>query len=233
VYEAAETVAAVDRAQMRLFLWLVGVGRTKFKGSMRPLAVGMVDVDAEHAFEVVSVEDQQPVEALRTDCSDEALRNCVSPSALGQASSRSGCLRCGRPRRRAAVLTVAVADQEADALLREVEAKVARLLGYLGAAGITRAAGKPDASAAVGDEEQRVVAAHEHALDGEEIAGDDARRLHVEEFAPARSRAPWRRVESRPSQKTADACRRDPEAELGQLAADPPVAPARILARDL
>src|SRR6266508_6000208 len=71
----------------------------------------------------------------------------------------------------AAVLTVAVADQEADALLREVEAEVARLLGYPGAAGITRAAGKPDASAAVCDEEQRVVAAQEHALDGEEIAG--------------------------------------------------------------
>src|SRR6266487_1567818 len=197
---------------------------------MRPLAVVMVDVDAEHAFEVASVEDQQPVEALRTDCSDAALRDRVrlrrsdrrlhDPDAFAAEDLVEG----------AAVLTVAVADQEADALLREVEAEVARLLGYPGATGITRAAGKPDASAAVGDEEQRVVAAQEHALDGEEIAGDDARRLHVKEFAPARSRAPWRRVESRPSQKTADACRRDPEAELGQLAADPPVTPARILA---
>jgi hypothetical protein len=148
---AAETVAAVDRAHMRFFLRLVRVGRTKFKGTMRPLAVVMVDVDAEYAFEVASVEDQQPVEALRTDCSDEALRNCVrlrrsdrrlhDPDAFAAEDLVEG----------AAVLTVAVADQEADALLREVEAKVARLLGNPSAAGIARAAGKPDASAAVGD----------------------------------------------------------------------------------
>ena len=34
VDEAAETVAAVDRAHTRSFLWLVRVGRTKFKGRM-------------------------------------------------------------------------------------------------------------------------------------------------------------------------------------------------------
>jgi len=65
VEKATETVAAVDRAHMRFFLWLVGGGRAKFKGTMRPLAVVMVDVGAEHAFEVASVEDQQPVEAVR------------------------------------------------------------------------------------------------------------------------------------------------------------------------
>ena len=54
VDEAAETVAAVDRAHMRFFLWPVRVGRTKFKGTMRPLSVVMVDPDAEHAFEVAS-----------------------------------------------------------------------------------------------------------------------------------------------------------------------------------
>jgi hypothetical protein len=64
----------------------------------------------------------------------------------------------------AAVLAVAVADEEADALFGEVKTEVARLLGYPGAAGIPRAAGKPDAPAAVADEEQRVVAAQEHAL---------------------------------------------------------------------
>jgi hypothetical protein len=31
VDKATETVAAVDRAHMRFFLWLVGVGRAKFK----------------------------------------------------------------------------------------------------------------------------------------------------------------------------------------------------------
>ncbi len=40
---------------------------------MRPLAVVVVDVDAEHAFEVTAVEDQQPVETLGTYGPDEAL----------------------------------------------------------------------------------------------------------------------------------------------------------------
>ncbi len=40
---------------------------------MRPFAVVVVDVDAEHAFEVSAVEDQQPVETLGTHGSDEAL----------------------------------------------------------------------------------------------------------------------------------------------------------------
>jgi hypothetical protein len=38
-----------------------------------PLTVVVVDVDAQHSFEVAAVEDQQPVEALGTDGADEAL----------------------------------------------------------------------------------------------------------------------------------------------------------------
>ena len=130
VDEATEAVAAVDLAHMRSCLWRVGVGWAKFKGTMRPLAVVMVDVDAEHAFEVASIEDQQPVEALRTDCSDEALRDRVGlrrsdgrlhdPDAFAAENLVEG----------AAVLAVAVADEEADALLGEVKTEVARLLGY-------------------------------------------------------------------------------------------------------
>jgi hypothetical protein len=39
--------------------------------------VVVVDVDAEHAFEVAAVEDQQPVETLGTHSADEAFRDCV------------------------------------------------------------------------------------------------------------------------------------------------------------
>jgi hypothetical protein len=69
----------------------------------------------------------------------------------------------------------------------KVEAEVARLLGDPGAGGVGRAAGQPDASDFVRDEEQDVVAAQEHALDGEEVAGHDARRLGAQELAPART----------------------------------------------
>ena len=54
---------------------------------MRPLGVVVVDVDVEHAFEVATVEDQQPVEALGADCSDETFGDCVR---LGRPD---GCLK--------------------------------------------------------------------------------------------------------------------------------------------
>jgi hypothetical protein len=44
---------------------------------MRPLAVVVVDVDAEHVFEVTPVEDQQPVQGFGAHRSDEALRHRV------------------------------------------------------------------------------------------------------------------------------------------------------------
>src|SRR3954452_20638761 len=102
-------------------------------------------------------ERQQPVQTLGAHGSDEALGEPV---------------RLRRPRRRlhdpdaliteelvegSAVLAVAIADQEADALLREIEAHVARVLRDPGAGRLGRAAGEPDAPAAVGDEEQGVV----------------------------------------------------------------------------
>src|SRR5512132_3874772 len=52
----------------------------------------------------------------------------------------------------------------------------------LRAGGVSRAADEPDASAFVRDQEQHVVAAQKHALDGEDVAGDDAGRLGAEEL---------------------------------------------------
>src|SRR6266511_332485 len=82
------------------------------------------------------------------------------------------------------------------------------------------------------DEEQHVVTTQKHRLDDEEITGDDARCLRPQELAPTRPCAPRRRLQPPSGEKAADARRRDAEAELGQLAADPPMAPARILARE-
>ena len=105
----------------------------------------------------------------------------------------------------AAVLAVAVPDQEADTIVGEVEAEVARLLSHPGAVRVSGAAGKPDAPVAVGDEEQRVVAAQKHALDREEIARYDARRLRSQELAPARAGAPRRWLQPRVGEQPPDA----------------------------
>lgn len=56
--------------------------------------------------------------------------------------------------------------------------------------------------------------------------------LGLEELAPARARLSRRGIQPGPGEQTADAGRRDVQAELGQLTADPPMAPARILARE-
>jgi hypothetical protein len=59
----------------------------------------------------------------------------------------------------AGVLAVAVADQEAHALIRQIQPDVARLLGHPRAGGVRRAAGEPDAAACMRDEEEHVVPA--------------------------------------------------------------------------
>src|SRR6266516_686213 len=137
----------------------------------------MVDVDAKHALEVTAVEEQQQVQTLGTYGPDKTLRDRVCLRRPHGSLQCPDAFAAEDLVEAAAVFAVAVADQEADALLGEVEAEVARLLGHPGAGGVSGAAGEPDAAAAVGDEEQRVVAAQEHALDREEIARDDARSL--------------------------------------------------------
>jgi hypothetical protein len=132
----------------------------------------MVDVDAEDVVEMAAVEDQKPVETLGADRFYEAFCDRV-------------CL--GRPRRRlhdpdtfgaedlverAAVLAVAVADQEARPLEQSGEAEVRGLLRNPLAVGVCRAAREPDPAGGVFDEEQYVVAAQEQRLDGQEVARD-------------------------------------------------------------
>ncbi len=91
---------------------------------MRPLAVVMVDVDPEHAFEVSAIEDQQPVETLSAHSPDEALRDRVrlrcphgclhGPDAFAVEDLVEG----------GAELAVAVPDQDADTLVREVRPRL-------------------------------------------------------------------------------------------------------------
>jgi hypothetical protein len=89
----------------------------------------VVDVDVEHAFEVTAVEDQQPVETLGTYGPDEALGDRVGFRRSHRRPHDPGALATEDFVEGAAVLAVAVADQEPDALLGEVEAEVTRLLG--------------------------------------------------------------------------------------------------------
>jgi hypothetical protein len=127
VDETAEPVAATDLADGWLRFWRLLLRWLELEGAVRPLAVVVVDVDSQHAFEVTAVQDQQPVKTLGAHGPDETFGDRV---------------RLRRPERRlhdadafaardlvggAAVLAVAVMNQESDALVEEVETEVARL----------------------------------------------------------------------------------------------------------
>jgi hypothetical protein len=81
-------------------------------------------------------------------------------------------------------LCISVVDQEPCPFEQSGEAEVARLLNDLGAGRVGGAASEVDATAPELDEEEHVVAAQCHRLDGKEIARQHARRLLRQEFAP-------------------------------------------------
>jgi hypothetical protein len=79
----------------------------------------MVDIDAEHAFEMTAVEDQQPIETLGTHSADEALRDRVRPRRPHRRLHNPDALAAEHLVEGTAVFAVPVTDQEPDALTRE------------------------------------------------------------------------------------------------------------------
>jgi hypothetical protein len=115
VDEAAEPVMAADYAFG--FSSLVRLGRLELKRAMWPLAVVVVEVDAQYALEMAAIQDKQPVKTLGAHGPDEAFRDRVrlrrpkrrlhDPDALAAEDLVEG----------SAVLAVAITNQEADAML--------------------------------------------------------------------------------------------------------------------
>jgi hypothetical protein len=128
VDKAAEAVVATDLpdGRCRCRRWLPRLRWLEVERAVGPLRVVVLDVDAQDAFEVAAVEDQQPVEALDARGSNEPLGDGVClrrpPWRLDDpdASAAEDLVE------RAGVLAVAVADQQAHALVGEIEAEVAR-----------------------------------------------------------------------------------------------------------
>ena len=89
----------------------------------------MVHLDADDALEMTSVEDQQPVETLRTDRSDEAFRDRVRLGRPDGCFHDPNLFAAEHFVERAGVLAVSVADQEAGSLKQPGEAQIPGLLG--------------------------------------------------------------------------------------------------------
>src|SRR5579864_2936669 len=98
---------------------------------MRLLAVVVVDVDSEHAFEVTAVEDQQPVEALGTHSADEPLGDRVRLRCPHRGLHNADAFATEHLVEGTTVFAVTVMDQEPNALSREVEAEVAAGTAWL------------------------------------------------------------------------------------------------------
>jgi hypothetical protein len=155
--ESAESVSALDHGR-----WLAEclqfascrIGRLQVECAVRPVRVVVVDEDTEEAFEMPSVKDQEPVEALCADSADEAFGGRVrfrrAHRRLDDADAFAGEDRVEV----AGELAVAVADQEAKRcrLFLERPGELARLLGDPGSGWVRGAAGQVDAAAIGADQ---------------------------------------------------------------------------------
>jgi Alpha/beta hydrolase family len=115
--------------------------------------------------------------------------------------------------------------------LSNLHQQVARLLGHPAAIRVGRYPGQVNAAGRQLNEEQDVETLPEEGVDGEEVALENARRLLAEKLRPARLDALRCRLDLRLFEDRPDSARRQPDAERGQFALNPPIAPARVLAR--
>src|SRR2546425_115133 len=129
-----------------------------------------------------------------------------------------------------AELRVAVVDEKPERLLvAEPHDQVARLLGDPAAVRIRRAGDVLNPSRRERDEEEDVDPLQKGGFDGEEVAGEHARRLRSQEGSPRRVRSLWRRLETCLEQHLAQGGHRNTNAETLELADDPLVSPVRVL----
>src|SRR5215218_2203970 len=131
---------------------------------------------------------------------------------------------------RAAELGVAIMDEKPERLLIvEIHGEVARLLGDPTSVRVRAARDVLDPPGRERDEEENVDSLQEDGLDGEEVAGERARRLRSQKGSPRRMRSLWRRLETGLEQHLAHRGCRNRDAETFELADDPLVSPVRVL----
>jgi hypothetical protein len=112
---SAEAISALDvvwrRRAHELERWPRRVGRRKVERSVRTVAV-VVDEDAEHAFEMLTVEDKEPVETFRADDTDASLGDRVRLRRTHRRAHDLDPLASEDRVKVAPELAVAIADQE-------------------------------------------------------------------------------------------------------------------------
>ena len=151
---------------------------------VRAMSVVMTGVAAKDAFEVSFVENQQVVEAFRSDGSHEPFGKGVRIRGPKGSPKDLGALGIEHVVEVRNVLGVPVTDQElrCDLCVGKIARDVPGLLGDPGRIGMSGHSGDPDPPAAEFDEEQDVQTLEQHGVDMEEVRGHDARRLGTQEI---------------------------------------------------
>jgi hypothetical protein len=187
-------------------------------------------VDAEYVLEVASAENQYPVEAVDANRANPALGVGIRVRRLDRRTDHSDVFGPEGLIEGVAELRVAVVDEEPERLLpAQLHDEVASLLGDPVAVRVRRASDVLDPPRRERDEEQDVDPLQERCLDGQEVAGEHARRLCSHERSPGRVASLRRRQQTRCKQYLADRRRRDGDPDALELADDPPVSPVRVL----
>ena len=178
------------------------------------------------------VDDQDVVEAFAADGADEAFGDRVRPRCPHRGpddpdvgAGEDGVEGGGE-------LGVAVADQEPEPVgaVVEVHEQVAGLLGDPGAGRVGGDPGDVHAATVVLDDDENVEPAQEDGVDVGEVDGEDRVGLRGQELSPGRSGSSWRGIESGVLQDRPDGRGGDGVAESDELALDPSIPPAGILA---
>ena len=183
---------------------------------MWPVLVVVAAVDAEHVLEVAAAEDEDPVEAVGADRAHPALGVGVRVRRLHRRPDHLDAFGAEDLVEGVAELRVAIMDEEPERLLvAELHDEVARLLGDPAAVRVRGAGEVLDPPGRERDEEEHVDPLQERGLDGEEVAGEHARRLRSQEGTPRRMRSLRRRRETGleqhlPHRRRRDGDRRDP-----------------------
>jgi hypothetical protein len=213
--------------------------RLKTERAVRPGVVVVVDVFVEHAFQVIAIDDQQPVQALAADRADPALGVTVGlGSAVGSPQRRDalvGELWGSKKRHHAATGT------RRYALSRPPSRTVRLICPSDGAIGSPREAGGlrfrdrdlKDLSACQldeEDEEQDVGAREADRVYGEEVTGHHGARLCLKELTPGETGSQPGGWDARAPQEIANRGGGDSTTQPAGLAHDALVAPTRVLA---
>jgi len=201
------------------------------KAAMRPAPVVVADVLGKDSLEVSSGEREDVVQAVLSDGAHPAFGERVRVRGAHGGEDGFGAHRGEDVVEAGSELGIPVADEEPHPPvgLLELGTEVACHLGHPGAVRVGGHTEEMHDAAFHFDDEQHVVVAEQHGVNGEEVGRHDALGLGAEELGPAGSDSTWCWGKPMAAQDVGDAALRDADTELLQLAGDAQVAPAGVL----